>query len=87
VKRIYVGNFSFDTTEADLRELFSAYGCVKSVSVVTDPETGRSRQYGFIEMNNDGEAAAAVAALSGKNSVVFHILNNAFTQHHRSRTS
>jgi hypothetical protein len=44
VKRIYVGNFSFDTTEADLSELFSAHGCVESVSVVTPTLTlGRSR--------------------------------------------
>jgi cold-inducible RNA-binding protein len=66
VKKLYVGNFSFATTEADLRDLFAPFGAVDSVSVVTDRDTGRSRGFGFVEMANDSEAAAAIEGLSGK---------------------
>ena len=62
-KRLYVGNLSFDTTEDDLRQAFSAHGTVASVSVVTDRETGRSRGFGFVEMA-DG-ADQAMQALNG----------------------
>jgi RNA recognition motif-containing protein len=71
VKKIYVGNLPFSASEDDIRELFEAHGEVHSVSVVTDRETGRSRGFGFVEM--DGPAAdAAIAALdqqamSGRN--------------------
>jgi cold-inducible RNA-binding protein len=66
VKKLYVGNFSFATTEADLRDMFAPFGAVDSVSVVTDRDTGRSRGFGFVEMANDSEAAAAIEGLSGK---------------------
>jgi RNA recognition motif-containing protein len=66
VKKLYVGNFSFATTEDDLRDLFAPFGAVDSVSVVTDRDTGRSRGFGFVEMANDNEAAAAIEGLSGK---------------------
>ena len=54
---IYVGNLPFSTTEAEVRDLFSAYGTVESVNLITDRETGRLRGFGFVEMSNGGEAA------------------------------
>ena len=61
---IYVGNLSFNTTEDDLRSLFEAHGTVDRVSIVTDRVTGRARGFGFVEMSNDQEAQAAIAALN-----------------------
>lgn len=65
MKKIFVGNFSFSTTESDLRQWFEPHGSVDSVSVVTDRDTGRSRGFGFVEMPNNQEAEAAIAALNG----------------------
>ncbi len=62
-KRIYVGNLPFRTTEAELRELFAAYGTVQSVNLITDRETGQPRGFGFVEMDDAG-ADAAVSALA-----------------------
>jgi len=64
--KLYVGNLSFSTSEAQLRELFAAHGTVASASLVMDRETGRPRGFGFVEFNNDEEAKAAIAALNGK---------------------
>jgi cold-inducible RNA-binding protein len=66
MKKIFVGNFSFSTTEADLRQWFQPHGTVDSATVVTDRDTGRSRGFGFVEMPNNQEAAAAITALNGK---------------------
>jgi len=63
--RIYVGNLSFQSTEADIEACFAAYGTVKSVDVIMDRETGRPRGFAFIEMGTDAEAQAAVEALDG----------------------
>ena len=63
-KRLYVGNISFQSTEADLEDAFAAFGTVESAAVVTDRETGRSRGFGFVEMSTDAEAQAAVEALN-----------------------
>lgn len=68
MKNLYVGNLTFSTTESDLRELFAPYGAVERVSLVTDRDTGRSRGFGFVEMANDAEAAAAISALNGRDS-------------------
>ena len=68
MKRLYVGNIAFSTTESDLREMFTPYGAVESISLVTDRDTGRSRGFGFVEMTNDPEAAAAISELNGKDS-------------------
>ena len=65
-KKIYVGNMSFDTTEDDLKALFSAYGEVVSANVITDRYTGRSRGFGFVEMGSDKEAGSAIAELNEK---------------------
>lgn len=61
---IYVGNMSYDTTEDDLREAFSAFGDVTSVSVIMDRETGRPRGFAFVEMSNDEEGKAAIDGLN-----------------------
>ena len=68
MKKIYVGNFSFHMTEAELRALFEHYGAIESVSVATDRDSGRSRGFGFVSMSNDEEAEKAMAALNGKDS-------------------
>src|SRR6185436_7094325 len=63
--KLYVGNFSYDTTDANLTEMFSPYGTVRSAQVINDRDTGRSKGFGFVEMQNDGEAQAAIAGLNG----------------------
>lgn len=63
-KKLYVGNLPFSTTEDELREAFEKHGTVESVSVITDRETGRSRGFGFVEMD-DGGADTALQALNG----------------------
>lgn len=65
MKKIFVGNFSFSTTEAELRSLFEPHGTIDSVTLVTDRDTGRSRGFGFVEMANNSEAEAAIQALNG----------------------
>ena len=65
--KLYVGNLSFKTTEAQLRDLFSQYGEVSSAQLVMDRETGRPRGFGFVEFTNDEQARAAIAALHGQN--------------------
>jgi len=62
---IYVGNLSFECSEADLRNAFSAHGEVDSVRMITDRNTGRSKGFAFVEMPNAAEARAAMAALDG----------------------
>lgn len=64
--KLYVGNLSYNAGETDLRELFSAYGAVESVAVITDRDTGRSKGFGFVEFANDAEAQAAISGLNGK---------------------
>ena len=63
---IYVGNFSYETTEQELRDMFSEYGEVESVSVIQDRQTGRSRGFGFVTMPSDDEAQAAIDGLNEK---------------------
>ena len=65
MKKIYVGNLSFGATEHDIRALFEAHGEVESVSIITDRDTGQSRGFGFVEMTDNSEADAAIAALNG----------------------
>jgi RNA recognition motif-containing protein len=65
-KNLYVGNLSFDTSEEGLRGQFEQYGTVASAKIITDRETGRSRGFGFVEMDTAG-GEAAIQALNGKN--------------------
>ena len=65
-KKLYVGNLTFDVTDATLEQLFAAHGTVQSAQVIMDRDTGRSKGFGFVEMGSDQEAQAAIAALGGK---------------------
>src|SRR5690348_5714097 len=64
-KNIYVGNLVWECTADDLLALFQAHGTVARAQVITDRETGRSRGFGFVEMNDDAEAQKAIEALNG----------------------
>ena len=64
--KIYVGNLSFNTTNQDLTELFSASGTVESANVIEDRDTGRSRGFGFVEMSSKSEGDEAISGLNGK---------------------
>lgn len=66
MKKIFVGNFSYNMTEGELRSMFEPYGTIESVSLVTDRDTGRVRGFGFVEMPNDAEADKAIAELNGR---------------------
>ena len=61
---IYVGNLDFSTSEDQLQTLFAAYGAVKTVTVVTDRDTGQPRGFAFVEMTNAGEARDAIRTLN-----------------------
>ncbi len=63
-KRVFVGNLPFSTTEDQLRELFAQHGEVTSVEIIKDKFTDRSRGFAFVEMANEEQAAAAIAALN-----------------------
>ena len=65
-KRLYVGNLKYTVTSAQLQELFEQYGTVNTAQVLSDRETGRSRGFGFVEMDNDDEALAAIESLDGQ---------------------
>jgi cold-inducible RNA-binding protein len=64
-KKLYVGNLPYGTTDSDLDKLFAPHGTVQSAQVIMDRDTGRSKGFGFVEMDKDQEAQAAIAALSG----------------------
>ncbi len=63
--KLYVGNLSFKTTENDLRSQFEDYGTVDQVDIITDRESGRSKGFGFIEMNDHDEANEAINGMNG----------------------
>jgi RNA recognition motif-containing protein len=63
---LYVGNFTFSTTEGDLTSLFGEYGEVIRAQVITDRDTGRSRGFGFVEMESAEAAQKAIDALDGR---------------------
>ena len=65
-KKLYVGNLSYETTNASLEELFAAYGTVRSAQVIQDRDTGRSKGFGFVEMADDNAALAAIQGLNDK---------------------
>ncbi|GHU90478.1 RNA-binding protein [Spirochaetia bacterium] len=65
-KKLYVGNLSYNTTEDGLRNLFAEFGGVASAKIIMDRDTGNSKGFGFIEMNTDEEASAAIAGTNGR---------------------
>ena len=64
--KLYVGNLSYQITEDELNEIFSAFGAVESVKIITDRDTGQSRGFGFVEMATKEEGEAAMNDLNGK---------------------
>jgi len=67
--RIYVGNLQHEFTEGDVREMFTTHGQVDSVAIILDPDTHRSKGFGFVEMPSNTQAKAAIKALNGQ---IFH---------------
>ncbi len=65
-KKLYVGNLPFSCTDNELSQAFNQYGVVTSARVVTDRETGSSKGFGFVEMEQEGDALKAVESLNGK---------------------
>ena len=63
---IYVGNMPYSMSEAELNQAFSEFGTVKRASVVIDRETGRAKGFGFVEMEDDTQAKAAIEGMNGK---------------------
>ncbi len=67
-KKLYVGNLVYQVTDSDLQRLFEAHGTVVSAQVIMDRDTGRSKGFGFVEMESDEEAQAAIEALNGQDN-------------------
>lgn len=65
-KNIYVGNLSYSVGNSELEQLFAEFGTVNSAQVINDRDTGRSKGFGFVEMEDDQEADAAIETLNGK---------------------
>jgi RNA recognition motif-containing protein len=65
-KKLYVGNLSYDVSSSDLESMLAAHGTVLSAEVISDRDTGRSKGFGFVEMDSAAEADAAIAALNGQ---------------------
>ena len=65
-KKLYIGNLSYDVSSSDLETLLAAHGTVRSAEVISDRTTGQSKGFGFVEMESDAEAEAAIAALNGQ---------------------
>lgn len=62
-RKLYVGNLTYNATNSDLEVLFGHFGAVQSAQVITDRETGRSKGFGFVEMENEPDAMAAIDGL------------------------
>ncbi len=65
-KKLYVGNLSYDVSSSDLEAMLAAHGTVISAEVIADRSTGRSKGFGFVEMDSESDAQAAIAALDGQ---------------------
>lgn len=63
--KIYVGNLSYDTRDADLEQLFAQFGNVNSAQVIVDRDSNRSKGFGFVEMESKSEGQQAIAELNG----------------------
>ena len=64
-KKLYVGNLGYSVTNAELAKLFEAIGTVRSAEVIQDRDTGRSKGFGFVEMENEADAQTAIQQLHG----------------------
>lgn len=64
--KIFTGNLSYNVTEADLRQAFEAFGPVTSATIVKDPDSNRSKGFGFVEMPDAIEARSAIMSLNGQ---------------------
>jgi RNA recognition motif-containing protein len=64
-KKLYVGNLPFSVTDEALQQIFSQVGAVESVRIITDRDTGRAKGFGFVEMVNEQDAAAAISKFNG----------------------
>jgi RNA recognition motif-containing protein len=62
-KKLYVGNLTYQVREADLEQLFAQFGTVQSAQIIQDRDTGRSKGFGFVEMDTEAEAQAAIQGL------------------------
>ena len=67
-RKLYVGNLTYGVDSSQLEQMFAEHGTVQSAQVIMDRDTGRSKGFGFVEMGNDKEAQAAIAALNGQQS-------------------
>jgi RNA recognition motif-containing protein len=65
-KKLYVGNMPYETTEQDLQQMFGQYGTVVTVTIIKDRYSGRSKGFGFVEMEDDAAADEAIRQLNGK---------------------
>jgi cold-inducible RNA-binding protein len=65
-KKLYCGNLSYNTVDSDLHQIFGEFGTITSAQVIMDRDTGRSKGFGFVEMNSDEEAQAAIAGVNGR---------------------
>lgn len=82
--KLYVGNLSFQATEGDIEELFSTYGTVTSVKIITDRETGKNRGFAFVEMSSSEEAEAAITGLNEKEALGRNLRVNIAQEKERS---
>ena len=67
-KKLYIGNLSYDVSSSDLEAMLSPHGTVQSAEVIMDRSTGQSKGFGFVEMDSDAEAQAAISALDGQDN-------------------
>ncbi|MGH7157516.1 MAG: RNA recognition motif domain-containing protein [Candidatus Saccharimonadales bacterium] len=86
--KLFVGSLSYQATDDDLRAAFEPFGQVTSAKVITDRDTGRSKGFGFVEMNSDDEAKTAIKEMDGKELAGRAIVvNEARPQENRERRS
>lgn len=64
--KLYVGGLAYSVNDSELEKIFAEYGTISSAKVITDRDSGQSKGFGFVEMSDDAEAKAAMAALNGK---------------------
>lgn len=65
-KKLYVGNLGYNVTSSDLEQLFTPHGQIRTCEVIMDRSTGRSKGFGFVEMESDQDANNAISALNGQ---------------------